>query len=243
MPGYNFNVFCYRCLRITGYLGGCFTGFLPGVNLAFQPLFPILPSLEPSLYRSRDCSPCAARSSAKQPFFHALADLLLHPWRVVVLWNWKAAWLSIILRAPIFLVATIPRGWTATCGAVLAECFYCAAAAGLYGALIQSLREAEPPWLTISFLTVVVPGIFQIFEAVLHWIRGTPHLRTVESFSIAVSAVSSLFNCYAMRRGTLLVGREGDSFGSDLRHLPRLLLSFVIFFPQRFFRPKKKVGR
>ena len=35
----------------------------------------------------------------------------------------------------------------------------------------------------------------------------------------------------------------GQRIGSDLRHLPRLLLSFLIFVPQRFFRPKKEVGR
>lgn len=191
--------------------------------------------MDESLDPSRDCSPRAASRSGKLPFFRTLAGLLLHPWRVLVLWNWKAAGLSIILRAPIFLVATIHRGWTATFGAVLAECLYCAATAGFYGALIQSLRDAEPPWLTILFLTAVVPGIFQIFEAVLHWIRATPHWRIVESFSIVVSAVSSLFNWYAMKRGTLLVGGEGDSLGSDLRHLPRLLLSFLILLPQRLF--------
>jgi hypothetical protein len=180
--------------------------------------------------------------SERKPLFHALAGLLQHPQRILLLWNWKSAWLSIILRAPIFLAATFHRGWIAALTAVLVECFFCAVSAGFYGALIQNLRDAEPQWLTIVFLTAVVPGIFQIVEAALHWIRGTPHLRLAESASVLVSAVSSLFNWYAMKRGTLLVGAEGRTFGSDLKRLPRLLLSFVALLPQRLMELKSRAA-
>ena len=161
----------------------------------------------------------------------------------MVLWNWKAAWLSIILRGPIFLAATIRHGWRVTLTAVLTECFFCAVTAGFYGALIQNLRDAEPQWLTIIFLTVVVPVIFQLLEAYLHWVRGTPHLRIVESASIIVSGLSSLFNWYAMKRGTLLVGGEGGTFGSDLKRLPKLLLSFVILLPRRLIQMKSEAPK
>jgi hypothetical protein len=57
-----------------------------------------------------------------------------------------------------------------------------------------------------------------------------------------VSAVSSLFNWYAMKRGTLLVGAEGRSFGSDLKRLPRLLLSFVALLPQRLMQLKSRAA-
>ncbi len=160
-----------------------------------------------------------------------------------MLWNWKAAWLSIILRGPIFLAATIQRGWRATVAAVATECFFCALSAGFYGALIQSLRGAEPQWLTIIFFTAIVPAVFQVLEAYLHWVRGTAHLRIAESASIVVSAISSLFNWYAMKRGTLLVGGEGESFGSDLKRLPRLLVSFAALLPQRIFQARKGVAR
>jgi hypothetical protein len=199
--------------------------------------------LDKSIERRAGYAREAARAGAKMPFFGALADLLQHPQRILLLWNWKAAWLSIILRAPIFLAATIHRGLNSALSAVLTECFFCAVTAGFYGALIQNLRDADPPWLTIAFLTVVVPAIFQILEAYLHWIRGTAHLRMVESASIVVSAVSALFNWYAMKRGTLLVGREGQSFSSDLRHLPRLLLSFLTLLPQRLIQRKKGATR
>ena len=98
-------------------------------------------------------------------------------------------------------------------------------------ALAQTLRDAEPEWLTLVFLTLVVPAFFQGSEYLLHWLRGTPHLRLVEIASVVVSAISALFNWYAMRRGTLLVGGEGDKFGRDLRRLPILLWTFLAGAP------------
>ena len=153
-----------------------------------------------------------------------------------MMWNWKSAWLSIILRGPIFLAATIQKGFAASLSALLTECVFCAATAGFYGALVQNLRNAGPQWLTVFFLVVVLPAFFQILELLLHRIHGTPHLRLAEIVSVVVSAVSSLFNWYAMRRGALLVGSEGASFGYDLRRLPRLLLAFVATVQRPFAR-------
>jgi hypothetical protein len=161
-----------------------------------------------------------------------LAFLFSHPQRILLLWNWKAAWLSILLRGPIFFAATAHRGPKATLAALLTECAFCALTAGFYGALIQNLRDAKPVWLTALFLTVFVPSIFQVLEAYLHWVWGTPHLRIAEGVSIIVSAISALFNWYAMKRGTLLVGGEGRSLASDLRRLPGLLLSFFSLLPR-----------
>ena len=117
--------------------------------------------------------------------------------------------------------------------AVLTECLFCMISAGFYGAVVQNLRDAEPQWLTILFLTAVMPAIFQVLEFFLHWIRGTPHLRLAEFVSLVVSAISSLFNWYAMRRGALLVGGEGGTFASDLRRLPGLLVAFITALPHR----------
>ena len=166
-------------------------------------------------------------------FSQVLADLFWHPQQILLLWNWKAAWLSLLLRGPIFLVATIRRGFLASLSALLTEFFICAVTAGFYGALVQNLRDATPVWMTAVFLVVVVPAFFQMFEFALHTFRGTPHVRAAEIVSLGVSAVSSLFNWYAMRRGVLLVGAEGGSFGSDLRSLPRLLFDFLATVPRK----------
>lgn len=199
--------------------------------------------MEQTIARQAQFSARAAADSSKRPFLPALAALISHPLRILFLWNWKSAWLSILLRGPIFLAATVRRGLRVTLAAVLTECLFCAATAGFYGALIQSLRDAQPLWLTAVFLTVVVPGIFQVLEAYLHWSRGTPHWRIAEAVSVAVSAVSSLFNWYAMRQGTFLVGGEGKSFGADVRRIPLLLFNFLMLLPRHLFRKKECVSR
>jgi hypothetical protein len=172
-----------------------------------------------------------ADNGSHPSFFPTLAGLVRRPQRVLFLWNWKAAELSIILRGPIFLAVAVRRGLAATVSAVLTECVFCAFTAGFYGAIVQNLRDAEPEWLTILFVTVILPGIFQALEYALHRFRGTPHLRIAEIVSIFVSGLSALFNWYAMRRGALLVGGEGKSFGSDLRRLPGLILRFLTALP------------
>ena len=178
-------------------------------------------------------------------FFQVLGDLVRRPQRILFLWNWKAAWLSIILRGPIFLGVTIRRGLGVTFETLLVECVFCMSTAGFYGAFVQTLRDAEPEWLTILFLTLVLPGAFQVLEFLMHQYRGTPHLVIAEMISVVASGISALVNWYAMRRGALLVGGEGGSFGSDLRRLPVLLLKFVAALPswikeQRSVRGKRR---
>lgn len=202
------------------------------INLANKSASPILATLEHPPVQKAQGLHAATTVSTGPPFFQTLFDLLRHPQRILFLWNWKSAWLSIILRAPIFLGVTVRRGFHVSFSAVLIECLYCALTAGFYGAVVQNLRDAEPQWLTILFLTLVLPGIFQVFEFLLHRLHGTPHLKIAEIVSIAVSAVSALFNWYAMRRGALLVGGEGRSFGSDLRRLPGLIVAFITALPR-----------
>ena len=71
----------------------------------------------------------------RRSFFEVLSALFWNPQRILLFWNWKSAWLSIILRAPIFLAVTIRHGFAATISAVLTECAFCAVSAGFYGAL------------------------------------------------------------------------------------------------------------
>ena len=167
-------------------------------------------------------------------FVSVFVQLVRHPQELIRLWNWKSAVLSVILRGPIFLAASFRRGFGAEVSALVTESIFCAATAGFYGAIVQSLRLAQPQWLTLLFLTVVLPAIFQALEYLLHLSRGTPHLRLAEFVSIFVSGASALFNWYAMRRNTLLVGAERTSFKSDLGRLPRLLLGFMTALPRRW---------
>lgn len=172
----------------------------------------------------------------KHPFFfEVLIELVRRPQQILFLWNWKSALLSMLLRGPIFLTASLRQGWESALGALFTETVFCVVSAGFYGAIVQDIRNAEPEWLTGLFVTLVVPAVFQVFEYGLHWLRGTPHLRIAELVSIVVSGLSGLFNWYAMRRGTLLVGGEGVAFGADLRKLPVLVLNFLLLLPRKAF--------
>ncbi|HEX4808990.1 MAG TPA: hypothetical protein VH325_08675, partial [Bryobacteraceae bacterium] len=54
--------------------------------------------------------------------------------------------------------------------------------------------------------------------------------------SILVTGIASLFNWFAMRRGTLLTGGEGQSFTSDLKSLPGIIVRFVAVGPLALWR-------
>ncbi len=188
----------------------------------------------------RDPAPLPIDAFSPRPrFVNLLFSILRRPQQLLLLWNWKSALLSIVLRGPIFFGAAVRQGWEAAIAALFTESIFCALSAGFYGAVVQTLKDGEPQWLTGVFLTVVMPVIFQALEYLLHWFRGTPHLRVAGIVSLLVGAISALFNWYAMRRGTLLVGREGGGFGGDLRRLPRLLFGFFAVLPRKIARKQQ----
>jgi hypothetical protein len=157
-------------------------------------------------------------------------------------WNWKAAALSILFRAPAYVIASLRSGWRETLAALFAESAVCAGTAGFYGAIVQAIRNAQPAWATALVLTLFLPAVMQAVEYFVHWLRGTHHLHAVLIGSVVVSTLSSLFNWFAMKRGTLLVGGEGNSFQGDLGRLPRLAVSFVMSGPRCLWHLYRKTG-
>jgi hypothetical protein len=143
-------------------------------------------------------------------------------------WNWKAAALSAAGRAPIFLATTYRFGWRAATVAVTAEALYRAGTAGFFAAFTQAVRNRRPVWLAMLLVAVAVPTIALVLDCLLHLAMGTPNLMKGMLAATAVSAVTSLFNWYSMRRGTLLVGQGEMSFAYDLCRLPRLILEFLL---------------
>jgi len=151
---------------------------------------------------------------------------------LLVLWNWKSALLSVILRVPVFAVATVQRGAEVVAGAAVTEAVVCAFNAGCYAAVVQVLRNRKPVWLVATVISVVLPAIGQIIEYAVHTWHRTPHRVIAVIISSVLSAISSLFNWYAMKQGTMLVGDERSSFSTDLRRLPVLLGRFLLLGPR-----------
>jgi len=146
-------------------------------------------------------------------------------------WNWKSALFSSTLRAIIFLVANLTAGWRAATGAMAAEFLYRSITAGFYGAITQALGRAEPEWAAALAAMVLLPLLSHSIELTVHLLRGTPKLLASLIASVCFTALSTLFNLYAMRRGALVVGEASGSVAADLRRLPRLIGGFLAVGP------------
>lgn len=142
-------------------------------------------------------------------------------------WNYKSALFSSVLRALLFFAANARFGWEAATGAMMAEFIYRALTAGFYGAMTQSFRRIEPRWKgTVAALTVV-PLLTHTIEFTIHYLRGTPNLKGSLIASACFTILSTSFNLFAMRRGTLVSGRGARSIAEDMAALPGLIAGFV----------------
>ena len=114
---------------------------------------------------------------------------------------------------------------------MLAEFLFAAALSGFYGAITQLFSEAEPPWAAALAVAVLAPAVPHALEFAVHFLRGTPNIKTSLIASVAFTITSTLFNLYAMRQGALVVGARGSSLVADLRRMPRLLGGFLAAGP------------
>ncbi len=147
---------------------------------------------------------------------------------LVIRWNWKAAVLSAAARAPVFLLTTIGHGWRRVWLAVIVETTFRIGTAGIFAAATQAFRNTRPEWAAALVILLWIPMLSLVLDGLLHLSVGTPNIGAGMLLSLLVSAASSLFNWYAMCRGTLLVGEEAHSFCSDLKALPGLVLGFLL---------------
>lgn len=167
----------------------------------------------------------------------AFAQLFRHPGDFLLKkWNWKSAILSSLLRASVFFAANISAGLPAAVAALCTELAFRGITSGFYGALTEAFCDVEPAWAAGITVMILLPLANHSIELLVHWLRGTHNLAASIVASVALTAVSTLFNLYAMRRGTLIVGAGRHSLMRDLLRLPRLLLDFVMLLPRAIIR-------
>jgi hypothetical protein len=164
----------------------------------------------------------------------ALRRLLREPRRYLLArWNWKSALLSSWFRAAIFFLVNLPAGWPAARAAMATELVFRGVTSGFYGAISEGLAEAEPQWAAALCMMAGVPAVNHSLELAVHWLRGTQRLMPSIAASMVFTALSTLFNLYAMRRGALIVGAGRGSLLEDLRRTPELLADFLLWLPRR----------
>jgi hypothetical protein len=170
--------------------------------------------------------------------FNALAAVLRNPFLALIEgFNWKTATLSAILRALMFFFTNLRSGHQLALRATLVEAVYATCASGIFGALTQRLRNAQPAWLTGLVLWLGVPATLLTAQFFVHRAFGTPQLKASMIGSFCFAAIGTGFNWFAMRQGALLVGgqRSGaarTSFAEDLKALPRIIWAFVTAAPR-----------
>ncbi len=194
-------------------------------------------------FASSPCASTAPRSLRELPppnhltVRHAFLLLLREPVKYLFhRWNWKSALLSSMLRASLFFATNLSAGLPAALAAMQTELVFRGVTSGFYGALTEAFREAEPAWEAAVTVMVLLPLANHSLELLVHWLRGTQKLLPSIVASMVLTAFSTLFNFYVMRRGALIVGSGRGSLGKDLLRLPRLAFDFVTWFPRYLIR-------
>lgn len=161
--------------------------------------------------------------------------LLRHPLHAMILrWNWKAASLSALLRASIYLTAYIKHGMAEAIGVTLALSIFRFLFGGVNGAIIQSYRRVQPAWHALLTVPLFLAALSHLMEFVVltgyESAFGAVGKKNAIIFSVIVSIISAIFNLFAMRRGALIVKDETmQSFWRDLVRMPWLIFEFISF--------------
>src|ERR1700755_464637 len=165
-----------------------------------------------------------------------LVGLPLHA--VIWSWNWKAGLLSALLRSPIFLAAYLwkKEALILAIGATLLQFVFRMVYGGVNGALIQAYTRVEPAWQAVLTVPIVLAIFSHVFEFLLQagydYAMGTSSKGKAIIASVIVSAISAVFNFFAMRRGALLVKDEKQqSLLKDLKRFPLITAQFILFVP------------
>jgi hypothetical protein len=162
-----------------------------------------------------------------------LGQMLRHPVRTLMpVWSWKSAGVSALLRASTFFWTNLRSGEFDAIRAGLVEAVFAVFAAGMLGAVSQRLRLAVPAWKTALVVWLAMPLAMLLAQFGVHKLAGTPHLGTGLIASFCFAAIASSFSWYAMRNGALLGGDAETSLGHDARHLPRIVLGYVLVVPR-----------
>ena len=162
-----------------------------------------------------------------------LRQLVSSPFELFVhRWNWKASLLSAVIRACIYLFTNVSAGWKAAAGAMAAEFAFRVATAGFYASFIQAFRSVKPVWHGNLAVLLLLPVLSLAAEYLYHFSIGTPNFRVSFRFSLAFTAISALFNLFAMRSGTIVVGPGEQSLWQDFRSMPGIVADFLLAVPR-----------
>jgi hypothetical protein len=88
------------------------------------------------------------------------------------------------------------------------------------------MLDAEPRWLANLVIVLAVPLGSQTTDYLVHSMAGTANVRIATIGTLIFSLVSAMFHLHVMQNGAMLVGKQGHSFASDMKQMPRLVATF-----------------
>jgi hypothetical protein len=182
--------------------------------------------------------------------FDIASYVVRHPLdSMIVRWNWKAAALSAILRASIYLGTYffLKRGMAEAIGVTLSLSVFRFLFGGVNGAIIQAFRRVRPAWHAVLTVPILLAAFSHVIEYIVltgyDAVFGTHGKTKAILASVVVSIISAIFNLFAMRRGVLIVKDETrQSFWRDLVRMPWLIFEFISFpLIWTYKRQKRKI--
>jgi hypothetical protein len=177
-----------------------------------------------------------ASARGKLTVAKVLLCLALNPCRHLLRrWNWKTSCLSALFRGILILMANLSGGLHGAVGAMLAESCYRALTSGFYSAFTQAFRLAQPVWAASAIPMILIPVVSDGFECIMHGMRSTQRLGATVMVSVTFTAVSTMFELFAMRHGVLVMGKDSQPLAEDLKKIPLLLIEFCIGWKRLFF--------
>ncbi len=156
-----------------------------------------------------------------------LICLVTNPYRHVIRrWNWKTACLSACFRGMVIMIANLAGGGAGAMAAMFTEVCYRALSSGFCSAVTQAFRFAQPAWMASVVTMALIPAISDTLEFTVHRTCGTQRLGATITATVIITAISTLIELFAMRRGVLVVGQNGGSLPKDLKKAPELFIAF-----------------
>ena len=152
----------------------------------------------------------------------------MRPWLFALThWNWKVVLITAVFRALACMAALRNTQTHARQHFGLVEAGYVLLTAGIFSALQQQSLGMKPRRLAWLVTVIVVPLVSLGADVLVHHWLDQVSAHTLGIGALVFTLVSAMFHWHIMQNGALLIGEDSNSFWTDMKRMPRLVLSFV----------------
>jgi len=123
-------------------------------------------------------------------------------------WNWKTAALSSGCRVALVTIPAIRFGAHTALRAALLELAITTLLGGFYGGISEAFRHLQPFWKAAGCAAIVVAGVQNSTEFLLHGYFKNPARGAGVLLSLTFTVIGTCASVYLMRRGILLTCRQ-----------------------------------